>query len=369
MSNEHQHPSDHAVDHEPDAWANLGLDDAPAHEGGAHEPGADGGFAGAGDDHDEHHSEVVDIEETPKKPKSKVGIYVGVAVACLVALAIVGAIVSKVMSVMSPRKSAEDIATAPGGDIKPLDGSVAPAIPGGIATQDSAGPQEQVLPGGNGQIPAQAASAPTAPPVAGLAPANTVGQAAGNGQPPAAPAPAVVATPAVGTTPPVAAACPVVDTSAKDSEIASLKSSLESAKARVHELEAKQQSKAAEKSAAKAPSKPAVAAARNQSKVARGKPADTKAKADVKEAAESPAAPVASAATATSADKKDQFPLSAYRITAIFPNTGDYKAAHLIDPNGKNAVVRVGDKLRNGATVTKIDVDAWRVQTSDGEIR
>lgn len=364
MSNEHQQPSDH----EPDAWANLGLDDVPPHDGSAHEPGADGGFAGASDEH-EHHSEVVDIEETPKKPKSKVGIYVGVAVACLVALAIVGAIVSKVMSVMSPRKSAEDIATAPVGDIKPLDGSSAPAIPGGIATQDSTGPQEQVLVGGNGQAPAQAASAPSSPQVAGSAPGNATGQAVGNAQPTAAPVAAVVATPAVGSAPPAAAACPVVDTSAKDSEIASLKSSLELANARVRELEAKQQSKAAEKSVARPASKPAVATARNQSKVARGKPADTKDKAVVKETAESPAAAAASTATATSVDKKDQFPLSAYRITAIFPNTGDYKAAHLIDPNGKNAVVRVGDKLRNGATVTKIDVDAWRVQTSDGEIR
>lgn len=351
--------NDTQASHEEDTWAGLGLGDEPGTDGGVNGPHgggdllsdrAEGGGYGGDDGHHDIGGEagVVDVEEAPKKPKSKVGIYAAVAVAGVIALAIVWAIIGKMMAVMSPNKGADGVVSS--AEIKPLDSGQTTAIPGGLAGQDhGAAPQEQILLDSNAQVPVASASSPAALQV-GAAPA--VPTTVGGTMPGAAPSSAPVAS-AVAAAP--AAACLVVDTSAKDREIAGLKSSLGTANDRIRELEAKQQSKPAAKPVAKAANKS------SQNKIVRGKPADVKV--DVKEAA----APAAALAATPDAEKSA--PLPAYRLYAVYPNTGEYKAAHLVDPAGKNEVVRVGSKLRNGATVLKIDADAWRVQTTDGDIR
>jgi len=341
-----------------DVWATLGLADEPGSVEGSDTPNHDDGGDFVADNHahaaDSH---VVDVEETPKKPKSKVGIYVGVAIASVIVVAIVWAIVGKMMTVMSSNKGDEEVLNSTATvDIKPLEGSQAAAIHGGLAGQDQGATQHDQVPiDGNAQLPSSSASGPTL--VAVPATPTTSGTSA----PVANTAPATTVTSGNETRVPaaagnLAAACPVVDTSEKDREISDLKTSLKTANDRIHELQAKQQATPAARPVAKTASKPRQSAAHvpTKNKAVRSKPGD------VKEARES-------SAGAPEAGKPGH--LSDYHLFAVYPNSGEHKAAHLVDPAGKNAVVRVGDKLRTGATVLKIDVEAWRVQTTDGDIR
>lgn len=350
MSNENKHDE---FD-QGDAWGEMGL-------GGADQQ-ASGGQPG--DSYVDPHSseyvspdgaaggnpgeEVVDVEAAPKK-KSKAGIYAAIAIVGVIALVVVWAIFSKMMAVMSPNRGADQAVSTLPGDIRPLE----------------AQPQEPAVALPGGAVPAQT-EAPAAP---AAAPVEAVTVQAPAAQPAVAAAPAQ-STPVAACAPSAAAVC--ADTSGKDREISALKDDLEASKSRVAELESKLKKPVASKPVASKPVQSSLAAS-GQNKIVRGKlneqKTDAKPTEQTQAVVQPVTAPVVSAAPVAPVEKKDAGGPSSFRLRAIYPNTGDYKAAHLVDPSGKNIVVRVGDSLRSGARVTAINVDDWRVITTEGEIR
>lgn len=339
MSNENQNQGRQ----EDDAWGSMGFDSpehqaAPSEESSASDP-----YGGGQENTFVPEDEVVDVEAAPKK-KSKAGIYVAIGIVILIAAAIVWTIFSKMMSVISPASAdAGVVVSTPGGDIRPLESAPEPnvALPGGSSIQP-ASPVAVASPAGGETTSPSGVITESSQPAA---------------SPPAASPVAVAASPS--------ASCP--DTSDKDREIQALRDQLDAARAKVSDLEAKLKKPAASKPAAAAAPKPTASQAQassSQNKIVRGKFVEQKPEAKPSEpqvvAADVVRAPVA---------PQDMRPLTGYSIRAIYPNTGDHKSAHLVDPSGKNVVVRVGDVLRTGARIIRINVDEWRVVTTDGEIR
>jgi hypothetical protein len=315
--------------------------DLPGHDGDLSHEGTDAGL--------NHGDDVLDVDVSPKK-KSKAGIYAGVILVGILVLAVVGTIFSKVMAVMSPASGpAEGVVSTPAGDIRPLEGAQAPsvALPGGaFPVEPAASPGQSSL-----------AAAPAA-----IEP--------GSSQPVDVAQPSLAGAPVAACAPVAAVSCP--DTSAKDREIAALKSDLDAANSRVADLESKLKKPVASKPAATpkvAPSASRVASGQN--KVVRGKFEGIEEKKEAVRADEARAMVEATPAVQPAramVRPQDVAPLTGYRLRAIYPNTGDHKSAHLVDPAGKNVVVRVGDVLRTGARVLRINVEEWRVVTTDGEI-
>jgi hypothetical protein len=319
----------------------------------------DQGHENLGDDHGAGSTEEVLDIETTEKPKSKAGLYAAIALVVLVLLGVVAFIGSKVYFTLYP-----DAGGPVAADSRPLDLPPASPVMGDPAAQPA-------MPGGGLQAaPPMGVAGPAAPIIATVPPAGMAPS-----QPPAGgPGPSGPSGPTV----PQASIAPVCgpDLSAtvaqKDREIAALRAELD---ALLKKVAAAEKAAAARKSSAsKAQSENTRSAAATSPKPAAKPAAPSVAKPAEAPAASQPQAqakPVEAIATPQAAKDQDEprGQLARFKLHAVYPNTGEFQSAHLIDrTNGRNVVVRVGDVIF-GARVTRIDSDSFRVQTTAGEIR
>lgn len=340
------------------SWDEIGYGDSQKEqtEGAA---GDQFDFAdGQSDSRQAQEESVVDVDsaEPESKPKggSKVGLYAGVAVAALLALGVVGFIGSKVYSIMFPDTGAM------AGDPRPLEMPPAgiqaqPAIPGGGEVAQQQPLQQPAQP--NETIIATGPTAAAQPPFAIAA-----------SQPGAVP-PATPANPQPVVTQPAGQACgpdlkPVL--AEKDREIESLRADLEALRQKLAAAE-----KPKKPAVSQAASKPAAAAktvVAKQDKKPEPAKTESAGAAPAQTVIQSAQMDTPARATASAADEA-RGQLARYKLRAIYPNTGDFQSAHLVDQvSGKNIVVRVGDIIF-GARITGIDGAAFVVKTTLGDIR
>lgn len=368
---------------------------------------------------------VVDVETKTAKGRSGKN-FVILGIVGVASLAVVAGIGMKVMSIISPpsesRPASGEMApldalpqtaqnqpgnTMPGASGAPVDSvqpgmapSGAPGMPPGMV----GAPGDMIQPGmasgaPAGSAPGQPPGAPVlgpdgrplgvppgvmAQPPAGVINPNEPPMGVAPGQPPQPPMgaqPAAVARPAQGQLPSGApqavgasASAPGVPQQVFDqvnSENASLKTKvgeLESQAANLTRmLDEARQSKAKPAAQPKVSSEPrktsASSGARKDTAVAMSdaKPRANRSSGSSKKPSQVIDEPAGSSGRAL---------LSSFKIYSIYPNSGDFLSAHIVDASGKGQVVKVGEPIKgSGARVTAIDPNSWKVMTTDGEIR